>query len=605
MVKFIQHQKIGFASASTYLGNLKGALGRVLGGSYVEYRQHKSWIAKSSITPIYPTQELQKSLRVGRGMVPRKKALRMKLCHLRKICQAESPALRSFFVTAFFLAARIADMLRPENSFSLKQQNTIHAVWSRHKTCGENWREESESVCPSNLDQIHLDNKFPGTSRRGSPSGTIETWVDATFGTERRNFMATTGEQQRHPVDNGHFFILAYNTRSTDELLGRRAGFEHKHIKLLHFPLMVFWNLSEYEYNFKKWLHQVGIDERSLTGRHQKYVQLSVIGQNSGSQNFPSQSEQTRQQGEERKCADWVDHTPCRSYDQAEHFSVSRTEPPLGSRKLPLYTPTMTPIDLQKILEWASEKEQKILQWLSDESLYHKTLRDIPKNTRRLYELAKDIDIDDLLRAGIAMKSPDNGSWKSGVRVFGIDEPHKNRRRLIVDCVLLNECIDLDFWGLRTTFVKLFEVCNLVANSEGGAYNSSDYKCWYYQIPISERIRPYFAFRCHGVLYYMCRLPMGFSPAVSIGNSVSQIILKEVFRRLDLVSIMVFHGFMTASNGSREVCAATQVDNSYIFSGLPDVDAAMLQVTKEANILIGEQKKKSSPKVTSWESISH
>ena len=70
----------------------------------------------------------------------------------------------------------------------------------------------------------------------------LKHWVDATFGTERRNFMATTGEQQRHPVDNGHFF--AYNTRSTDELLERRAGFEHKHIKLLHFPLMGFWNLG-------------------------------------------------------------------------------------------------------------------------------------------------------------------------------------------------------------------------------------------------------------------------------------------------------------------------------------------------------------------------
>ena len=301
---------------------------------------------------------------------------------------------------------------------------------------------------------------------------------------------------------------------------------------------------------------------------------------------MPSAGE-TGQPREEIRWEGCTDHTPYGSKDFIDHLSVLKTEPLEGSKKLPLYTPTMTPINLDLIRTWASEKERRTLDWLTEDNLYHKALRDLPKESRKLYELSKEIDIEDLLRAGIAKKAP-RWHWKAGARVFGIDEPHKHRRRLIVDCVPLNENVDLDMFGLRTTFIKLFELCNLVTTTEAGAYNSTDFKCWYYQIPLAEKVMPFFAFTCNRKLYYICRLAMGFSAAVCVGNTISRIILHQTFRRLGLTTVMEHHGFMIASNSNRQISATTQVDNSYIFSGQEDVNNTLLQVINEAGVLIGE-----------------
>lgn len=135
IVKFISGMKVGFRTGSTYLGNLKGALGRILGGTYHRYAKHREWIARSSITPIYASQELQRKLRVGSAATDLRKATAMKLHHLKYITQHQTPLISSFFIAAFFLGARLGDLQRTENVITTNTKKEIISIlWKRHKT---------------------------------------------------------------------------------------------------------------------------------------------------------------------------------------------------------------------------------------------------------------------------------------------------------------------------------------------------------------------------------------------------------------------------------------------------------------------------------------
>ena len=332
------------------------------------------------------------------------------------------------------------------------------------------------------MDKQVFDNQPERNTRSIEATGTVET-----LGETRWSTMEIQASQQECGENDGS--VTPHDTDSTAELPRR----ERRHLirKRLSFPLM-FFGISEYEYGFEQWLRQVGIEKRDLKGeQHLRYLQLSATRLNSRSVNslMPSAGE-TGQPGDEIRWEGCTDHTPYESKDFIDHLSVSKTEPLVGSKKLPLYTPTMTPINLDLIRTWASEKERRTLDWLTEDNLYHKALRDLPKESRKLYELSK--------------------------------------------------------------------------------------------------VMPFFAFTCNRKLYYICRLAMGFSAAVCVGNTISRIILHQTFRRLGLTTVMEHHGFMIASNSNRQISATTQVDNSYIFSGQEDVNNTLLQVINEAAVLIGE-----------------
>ena len=142
-----------------------------------------------------------------------------------------------------------------------------------------------------------------------------------------------------------------------------------------------------------------------------------------------------------------------------------------------------------------------------------------------------------------------------------------------------------------TSKLPLYAPCNY-------AWYASDFKCWYYQIPLAEVLWPYFSFQHEGRLYYITRLPMGFSASVAIGNTISKIIVRETMRRSRYSEIGEYHGFHLFTSRKRatwssNVGTTTQVDNVFIFSGDPEIACNFELVTNEAGVLRSESSRQS------------
>ena len=362
-----------------------------------------------------------------------------------------------------------------------------------------------------------------------------------------------------------------YQPEGTDEV-SRRRRFR------VSFPTLNF-GISFYdEGSTDSWLRKLGIHTADL-GTHWYSLALGGRGGSApGPCSSPSQVNKRGSQG----------------VDTDRHSLEVSAYLPRAKIVLDLYTPMLIPVDLPAIVSLSTEEQVKILQWTCDESRYMNLLRNVPLQTRRLYDCATDFPIEQMLTAGIIRPAAQDEKWKSSVRVFGIDEPHKNRRRLILDSVLLNDMFDLDGNNMRTQFIKLKDLVVLAKEAKGNIL-VSDFKCFYYQIPLARSVQKYLAFRhtnAHGssTVYFVRRLPMGFSGSVSIANTISQIIVAETFRKAEY-SFQHYSGFTTAHNREgKQVRAVTQVDNIYFFGGDVELQRIFLEVIASLRVTASECK---------------
>ena len=389
------------------------------------------------------------------------------------------------------------------------------------------------------------------------------------------------------PAYHGRDFasVDAHIGEEPAQLSGRNPAVVSRQVRL---PLLQL-GMSDYELSCLQWLRRLGIGSKMLGPKDKHFVELSAGDISLGSLGMLH----TLQTGQIEGTGDvqsGMDHRLPQSakVDGGTHLVDIRSTPSTETLEYPLYTPKMKPLDLNKILSWATPEERNIIQWTSNVSLYQKVLRDVPKARRRLYEISKKVDVEKLVEAGIAVRA-DKWEWKSSVRVFAIPEGKKRRRRLILDSRLLNESIDLDIFGLRTKFIKFFALGNMVLQAENSSVIAADFQCWYYQIPLSPEVRKYFAFVANGQLYYVARLPMGFSAAVAIGNTISRIVLRRTLLLSAAKQIKQYEGFIVAcwENG-RTIAATTQVDNSFIFTGDKAILNHFEDVCREAHVIIGE-----------------
>lgn len=483
------------------------------------------------------------------------------------------------------------------------------------------WEKGSNRLGTNEVESIHDAQpgfKHPSSFDNARGEGEIEgTWNDAPLASQRR--IDVPPRQDAALQSSAHLY--AHFREKLDEV--PRWKFNGRVEK---FPLL-FGGISGYEFGLDHWLRTLGIDPDVES---QKFVELSKESLGSvgdglegkrelgSGDRFPTgHVDLERSSGPRLDTSNFSNNTEIsneslgsmgagievkREPESVDRFPTSQGDLKnsirhSGHSKLPLYAPKMEPIDLWRIRRWAREEELETMSWLDDVTKFHAVMRDKPKEERQLYSLNSSININDLLDSGIAVAAQ-RWHWKSSVRVFSVDEPAKSRRRLIVDCVDLNQTLDLDIWNLRTKFIKMYALGNLVRNSQQDAWYASDFKCWYYQIPVAEVLWPYFSFQHEGRLYYITRLPMGFSASVAIGNTISKIIVRETMLRSRYSEIGEYHGFQLFTSRNRatwssNVGTTTQVDNVFIFSGDPEIACNFELVTNEAGVLRSESSRQS------------
>lgn len=205
-------------------------------------------------------------------------------------------------------------------------------------------------------------------------------------------------------------------------------------------------------------------------------------------------------------------------------------DPPLPSKSqddksYPIYAPKMNTIQIDKIRQEATIAEMQILEWLEDEKRYADLLRNIPLSKRPMMNSNLDYDeLTTLLEAGIIEQTVEPP--KAYCRIFFLGEEHKKRRRVIIEPRILNQCLNLQVANLTVSFASMDVIRKMV--SETKKIYELDFKCFYYQIALAPMVRQYFCTRIGDKMYRVCRLPMGFSAAVSIAHSMSQIVSRKL-----------------------------------------------------------------------------
>ena len=448
-------------------------------------------------------------------------------------------------------------------------RTTLSSTMEGTQDDSTHWGEESSSRCSSEMEEISHTHQRQMQLRykKGNHSDSTEIRNDLAFTPTGRIIVPL---QNIEVVGLNSDDQSPYKPEGTDEVPRRRR------FRLSCLPTLNF-GISFYdEGSTESWLRKLGIHSSGL-GSYWYSLALGGGGRSApGPCSFPVQDKKRGSQG----------------VDTDRHSLEVSTHMPSAKSVLDLYTPMLYPVDLPAIVSLSTEEQVNILRWTCDESRYKDLLRNVPLQTRRLYNCATDFPIEKLLSAGIVRPAEKGEKWKSSVRVFGIDEPHKNRRRLILDSVLLNELFDLDGNNMRTKFIKLKDLVVLAKEAKGSIL-VSDFKCFYYQIPLARSVQKYLAFRHTkpdgtSTVYFVRRLPMGFSGSVSIANTISQFIVDETFRKADY-KVQHFHGFTTAINREGKlVRAVTQVDNIYFFGGDSSLQRTYSEVTQRFRLTISE-----------------
>ena len=192
----------------------------------------------------------------------------------------------------------------------------------------------------------------------------------------------------------------------------------------------------------------------------------------------------------------------------------------------PLYAPFMNVINLSKIAKLLTHDELHILEWLSSANPYLYVMKYIPRAERIRYKNPQMLRyVEQMLSAGLIRRT-DSKTVKCWCRVFALPEERKKRLRLIVDPRQLNGAVKLHFdrFNLRTKFPSRSDIHAMIMRSS--SIVESDFKCWYYQIPIAECVQPFFGIDINGQAYVLTRVAMGFSAAVKVANTISRAIAR-------------------------------------------------------------------------------
>ncbi|CUG08906.1 Hypothetical protein, putative [Bodo saltans] len=196
---------------------------------------------------------------------------------------------------------------------------------------------------------------------------------------------------------------------------------------------------------------------------------------------------------------------------------------------LPLYAPLTKKItceETEDILVRANVQEderKEVMKWLTDKHFYEKLLRNTPSQERNRHKnYSPPQDVEKMIASQIIEKVVDEKASPSKcfVKQKSVNERKKTRRRVILETRELNRAIKKQKHFLRTVKLPVqsdIERCLSLSRK----VDSFDFKSFFYQILLDEKIRPFFRLIINDELYQLCVLPMGASFSVFVAQSIA------------------------------------------------------------------------------------
>lgn len=202
---------------------------------------------------------------------------------------------------------------------------------------------------------------------------------------------------------------------------------------------------------------------------------------------------------------------------------------------LPLYAPTTRKTSFTEISAILSPDEAPhIKRWLTDESWYEALLRGSPLKSRPSFTNSLDEnDLSKLVGAGIIRKVPKGAqSTKAQCKIFKIPEVAKHRSRFVVEPRAINaayrqnETMQCPLFSLPS----LADIESFVASAPG--FESIDFRSYYYQIKIDDKITKYYRIQTNHGEYELCVLAQGACHAVYVAHTIATAIVRRCAQNL-------------------------------------------------------------------------
>ena len=211
-------------------------------------------------------------------------------------------------------------------------------------------------------------------------------------------------------------------------------------------------------------------------------------------------------------------------------------------KPMPLYTPMLSNLNVNLY------KLSPVFKWIVDPEPYRQLCRSVrvcDRPTHCTDQEISSVEWSEMIRLGYVKASTKRP--KSYVRLWGVDESKKGRRRLIVHPKLINEKLQGNpetacrFPSLQRVHQLIFSYQHVI---------EVDMRCYFYQFELHDDVQAYFGVRREGRDFVFCRLPMGFSMAPRIANTMSEILAQNAWGGEDIVYVI-------------------QIDNIYGFTNAP------------------------------------
>ena len=190
---------------------------------------------------------------------------------------------------------------------------------------------------------------------------------------------------------------------------------------------------------------------------------------------------------------------------------------------LPIYAPKIKRVTVQEIQDMflicPHEDSVVVLGWLSSTELHTSALRGVPKSHRKRWsQRVSTKDLEGLLEAGII--SPAVGPSRAHVRLAFVEETAKQRRRVLFEPRDLN--LGIKASGVPKCAVKLPSLADIRRLAcDHSKIEYVDFTSFYYQIELSEKIRPFYRLVLNDELYELCVLPQGGTHSVGVAQALA------------------------------------------------------------------------------------
>lgn len=225
----------------------------------------------------------------------------------------------------------------------------------------------------------------------------------------------------------------------------------------------------------------------------------------------------------------------------------------------PLHVPDVRPLNLNLLIAEGCPH----LDYIQSIELYTE-LNNAPP---AVWPRSKISNEDLMLAIKNKIVEPTNECVKGVVAyVFDVDEPAKQRRRLVVDTISANVLISKE---PQVVFTPIHTFASAAVRSGCKWAATFDFRA-YFQFTLPATMRKYFVFKANDSLFQFARLPMGFKHAVEIAHSTTYFITQRALRKSGVFALFDVYidnvAIVTRSRDEAETLVAAFVEECRYFS---------------------------------------